>query len=88
MEITAGSTGGFKPMTVLNIGGGTWSYGKDVNFNTQNCYSNYYHPTVTHGSTVQVYNWEDKQVVDEGVWSYANITAGAAYTCKTYYAKY
>ncbi|AWW43211.1 lactococcin 972 family bacteriocin [Streptomyces cadmiisoli] len=88
VEFTADSTGGVTPMTVLDIGGGTWSYGKNLTTDGQYCYSNYYHPTVKHGSTVQVASWEDKQIVAKGLWSYANITAGAAYTCKTYYAKY
>ncbi|MFJ4271386.1 lactococcin 972 family bacteriocin [Streptomyces coelicoflavus] len=88
VEITASSTGGIKPMTVLNIGGGTWSYGNNVEFTNQTCYSNYYHPTVKHGSTVQVSRWEVKDVVSKGQWSYASKTTGSAYTCKTYYSKY
>ncbi|MFG3662588.1 lactococcin 972 family bacteriocin [Streptomyces sp. NPDC047706] len=88
MEFTAGSEGGVTPMTVLDIGGGTWSYGKNLTTDGQYCYSNYYHPTVKHGSTVQVSSYEDKSVVEKGLWSYANITHGAAYTCKTYYSKY
>ncbi|MFJ4928534.1 lactococcin 972 family bacteriocin [Streptomyces sp. NPDC088736] len=88
LEFTTGSTGEFTPMTVLDIGGGTWSYGKNLTTDGQYCYSNYYHPTVKHGSTVQVSSWEDKQIVAKGLTSFASITAGAAYTCKTYYSKY
>jgi hypothetical protein len=88
VEFTAGSTGGIRPKTVLEIGGGTWSYGKDLTTDGQYCYSNYYHPKVIHGSTVQLAGGENKAVAGKGKWSYANMTAGAAYTCKTYYAKY
>lgn len=87
-EFTTGTTGGITPQTVLQIGGGTWSYGKELTTDGQYCYSNYYHATVVHGSTVQVGAGEDKAVAGLGQWSYANLTAGAAYTCKTYYAKY
>jgi hypothetical protein len=88
VEFTAGSTGGIRPKTVLDIGGGTWSYGKDLTTDGQYCYSNYYHPKVMHGSTVELAGGSNKAVEAKGKWSYANMTAGAAYTCKTYYAKY
>ncbi|MFE7811059.1 lactococcin 972 family bacteriocin [Streptomyces sp. NPDC057433] len=88
MTITEGSTGEFTPLTVLEIGGGTWSYGKNLTTDGQYCYSNYYHSSVKHGSTVILAGVMDRKVVNAGKWSYANRTAGAAYTCETYYAKY
>lgn len=88
VTITEGSAGDFTPLTVLEIGGGTWSYGKNLTTDGQYCYSNYYHPTVQHGSTVKLAGSTNKAVAVAGKWSYANLTAGAAYTCETYYAKY
>ncbi|MFC9951403.1 lactococcin 972 family bacteriocin [Streptomyces prasinus] len=88
VKITEGSTGDFTAQTVLDIGGGTWSYGKNLISDGQFCYSNYYHPTVDHGSTVKVSKWTNKSAAAKGRWSYADITAGAAYVCETYYAKY
>lgn len=109
VTITEGSTGDFTPLTVLEIGGGTWSYGKNLTTDGpagggdpgpgggdpkkppqtgQYCYSNYYHPTVQHGSTVKLAGATNKAVAGVGKWSYANLTAGAIHTCETYYAKY
>ncbi|MFI8092660.1 lactococcin 972 family bacteriocin [Streptomyces sp. NPDC086080] len=48
------ATGDFTAQTVLNIGGGKWSYGKNYTTDGQYCYSNYYHPSVMHGSTVKL----------------------------------
>ncbi|MBD9733330.1 lactococcin 972 family bacteriocin [Streptomyces sp. H28] len=88
VEFRPGSHGAITPKTILNIGGGKWSYGKNLTTDGQYCYSNYYHPKVQHGSTVKVSKWTNKAVASKGKWSYANITAGAAYTCETFYAKY
>ncbi|MET9526595.1 lactococcin 972 family bacteriocin [Streptomyces coeruleorubidus] len=88
VKFTVGSTGGFKPQTVLDIGGGTWSYGKILNGDGQNCYSNYYHPKVMHGSTAKVSKQSQKAVEFAGKWAKASVTAGAALVCETYYAKY
>ncbi|MGW0544867.1 lactococcin 972 family bacteriocin [Streptomyces griseoincarnatus] len=88
VTITAGSTGGITPQTVLDIGGGTWSYGKILNGDGQNCYSNYYHPTVMHGSTAKVLQQTQKSVEGAGKWAKASVTSGALHVCETYYAKY
>ncbi|MGC5236324.1 lactococcin 972 family bacteriocin [Streptomyces albogriseolus] len=69
------------------MGGGKWSYGKELTTSGQYCYSNYYHPSVVHGSTVILVN-PVKAVAGPGKWSYANSTGGAMHTCQTFYAKY
>ncbi|MFF3879235.1 lactococcin 972 family bacteriocin [Streptomyces sp. NPDC001978] len=88
VEITNTSAGSITPQTVLNIGGGTWSYGSYLTTGGKYCYSNYYHGSVVHGSTAAMAGHSIKAVAGPGDYSYAHLTAGAAYTCSTYYAKY
>ncbi|MFG3035670.1 lactococcin 972 family bacteriocin [Streptomyces sp. NPDC048330] len=82
------SAGSITPMTVIEVGGGTWAYGWEARNDRKYCYSNYYHHDVNHGSTVRMAGSEVKGVAFAGQTSYANLTAGFAYTCSTYYAKY
>ncbi|URN15575.1 MULTISPECIES: lactococcin 972 family bacteriocin [Streptomyces] len=77
-----------RPLTVVQVGGGTWSYGWQARNDMKYCYSNYYHGGVTHGSTVNMVGRIVKDVKPAGQTSNANYTAGLAYTCYTYYAKY
>ncbi|QHY97090.1 Bacteriocin [Streptomyces sp. S4.7] len=80
--------GEFTPKTIIEVGGGTWSYGWEARNDQKYCYSNYYHRTVDHGSTVKIANGTVKAVAFAGQTSNANRSAGFAYTCETYYAKY
>lgn len=82
------SAGSVRPMTTIEAGGGQWSYGSYTVVGGQYCYSNYYHATAMHGSTVQMAGDSVKSVEAAGRTTYANITRGQAYTCKTYYSKY
>lgn len=82
------STGLVSPKTIVDAGGGKWSYGWYATTDGKYCYSNYYHGDVWHGSTVKIAGGSYKSVVAPGDYSNAHMTAGMAYTCYTYYAKY
>lgn len=70
--------------------GGKWCYGWYLTGSTATqkyCYSNYYHGTKTHKSSVTIANGSvSSGWVAKGDYSNANRTAGAAYMCNTYYA--
>lgn len=85
MNDSEGST--IKPMTIVSVGGGTWSYGWEARNDAKYCYSNYYHRSVGHGSTVNMAGYIIKGHADAGQTSNAHHTAGFAYTCYTYYSK-
>ncbi|WP_405501745.1 lactococcin 972 family bacteriocin [Streptomyces niveus] len=80
--------GSVTPKIIVEAGGGTWSYGWEARNDRKYCYSNYYHRTVNHGSTVKIAGGSVKAVAFPGETSNANRSAGFAYTCETYYAKY
>ncbi|MFC9842209.1 lactococcin 972 family bacteriocin [Streptomyces sp. NPDC060223] len=82
------SAGSISPMTIVEIGGGTWSYGWYLTADGKYCYSNYYHHDVMHGSTAELGGSSIKHVVVAGEYSNAHLTGGAGYTCNAYYAKY
>ncbi|MDR0951133.1 MAG: lactococcin 972 family bacteriocin [Candidatus Ancillula sp.] len=55
-----------------NVGGGTWKYNM-----TDIVYSDYYHPSVNHGSTACNWSKCDKQQWnDAGTWSHAQVGRG------------
>lgn len=86
-DLTARGT--LKPLTITNVGGGTWSYGWESRNNLKYCYSNYYHGSVAHGSSVKMAGTTAASGwVAAGDYSNANWTAGFAYTCSTYWTKY
>ncbi|MFD5510814.1 lactococcin 972 family bacteriocin [Streptomyces sp. NPDC127051] len=81
--------GAMKPMTITNVGGGTWSYGWEARDNFKYCYSNYYHGSVAHGSSVKMAGTTAASGwVAAGDYSNAHYSAGFAYTCSTYWTKY
>ncbi|MEV5594274.1 lactococcin 972 family bacteriocin [Streptomyces sp. NPDC052496] len=66
--------------TKVNVSGGTWDYGsKD-----DNVYSNYYHPTACHGSSVKGKYFASSGNTDKGLWSYASAEE-AMWGNETYY---
>ncbi|MGW5676038.1 lactococcin 972 family bacteriocin [Streptomyces sp. NPDC003860] len=76
------------PMTVKEVGGGTWSYGTAVTSSGyKRCYSNYIHPTVRHSATAVLASGTDKTWANAGVWANASVVAGHAYTCYAYWGK-
>ncbi|MFH9087698.1 lactococcin 972 family bacteriocin [Streptomyces sp. NPDC017673] len=74
------------PKTCIGASGGNWCYGYDLTTDGKYCYSNYYHPTEIHRSTVKIAGGSLTAGAYAGETSYAHMTAGAAYTCYTYYA--
>ncbi|MFJ4474835.1 lactococcin 972 family bacteriocin [Streptomyces xanthochromogenes] len=82
------SAGRMKPMTVEHPGGGDWYYGSEARNDHKYCYSNYYHPSVMHGSTAKLGNASNKSVVIAGQYSNANVTGKLWEDCSAYYAKY
>ncbi|WP_328740748.1 lactococcin 972 family bacteriocin [Streptomyces erythrochromogenes] len=82
------SANSVSPLSVVQAGGGTWSYGWQARDNRKYCYSNYYHGSVKHSSTVNIAGIIVKDTKPAGQTTNANHTAGLAYTCYTYYAKY
>ncbi|MFG2359709.1 lactococcin 972 family bacteriocin [Streptomyces sp. NPDC048521] len=42
------------PQACINASGGNWCYGYNLTANGKYCYSNYYHPTKMHHSTVKI----------------------------------
>ncbi|MEU3406439.1 lactococcin 972 family bacteriocin [Streptomyces sp. NPDC006670] len=85
---SAKSSVAMSPTTIVEVGGGTWSYGWQARDNYKYCYSNYYHGDVEHGSTVNMAGRIVRDIKPAGQTSNANYQAGLAYTCYTYYAKY
>ncbi|MFD8260180.1 lactococcin 972 family bacteriocin [Streptomyces griseoluteus] len=66
--------------------GGNWCYGYDLTTDGKYCYSNYSRPTHKHHSSVVIAGGENSAYVFAGQTAYAHRTAGAAYTCGTYYS--
>ncbi|MFF9496341.1 lactococcin 972 family bacteriocin [Streptomyces flaveolus] len=77
------------PMTVKEVGGGTWSYGTSISSTgLKLCYSNYVHPDQYHSSSAVIASATAKDYADAGAWSRASVSNGHAYTCYAYWAKY
>ncbi|MFJ7585872.1 lactococcin 972 family bacteriocin [Streptomyces sp. NPDC097617] len=71
--------------------GGTWCYGwypREVSPGVihKYCYSNYYQGTRGHSSTVKLAGDTRRVWAAAGGTTNANLTAGLAYTCSTYYS--
>ncbi len=69
--------------------GGTWCYGwysTGLTPPQKFCYSNYLQYTMSHSSTVKMAGTTSKGYAAAGDVSEANVTAGFAYTCSTYYS--
>ncbi|MFD6045930.1 lactococcin 972 family bacteriocin [Streptomyces koyangensis] len=69
--------------------GGKWCYGWYLTEagTKKYCYSNYYHGTKTHKSSVTIGNGSSSSGwVGKGEYANANRTVGMTYVCKTYYA--
>lgn len=63
----AGGAAGVASAATVNIGGGTWTYGVGANV-----YSNYYHGSVCHGSSVQGRYYASSGNTRAGVWARAS----------------
>ncbi|MGW4685461.1 lactococcin 972 family bacteriocin [Streptomyces sp. NPDC004244] len=88
------STGSFGPQSQACLSpssGGNWCYGwqaREVSPGVVNkyCYSNYFHQTKGHSSTVKLAGNTRRAWAAARNTSNANLTAGLAYTCSTYYS--
>lgn len=77
------------PLTVKEVGGGTWDYGSSIRLNGKKaCWSYYYHPSVLHGSTASMSDLSDAEVADAGGTSYAYVTKYTTATCYAYWRTY
>ncbi|MFE2877365.1 lactococcin 972 family bacteriocin [Streptomyces roseus] len=91
---TNAPAGSFSPLSQACLNpssGGTWCYGwyaREVSPGVVNkyCYSNYAHETKGHASTVKLAGDTRRVHAAAGDVSNANLTAGLAYTCSTYYS--
>ncbi|GGR81231.1 hypothetical protein GCM10010252_19690 [Streptomyces aureoverticillatus] len=70
-----------------DVGGGTWTYGYKLTSGGKKCFSYYFHGSKYHSSTAKIADGKDVDVEQPGRTSKANLTAGAAYTCYTYWSK-
>jgi hypothetical protein len=77
--------GGISISACSSTGGGTWCQGTSANGLLKRCYSNYVHPNNYHSSTASMASQVDKRYNSAGYWSEAQVTAGWAYTCYTYW---
>ncbi|MFE7579200.1 lactococcin 972 family bacteriocin [Streptomyces sp. NPDC057521] len=87
------SAGTVRPLSeaCVNASGGDWCYGwytTEVSTGVfhKYCYSNYYHYTKGHSSTVKIAGATKKDWAAANSTSNAHLTAGFAYTCSTYYS--
>ncbi|MBT3074573.1 lactococcin 972 family bacteriocin [Streptomyces sp. CYG20] len=81
------SSGTVRPMSeaCVNASGGKWCYGWYGVSNGKHCYSNYYHYTKYHDSSVKIGKGSLKAAAKPNQTSQASLEAGLAYTCYTYY---
>ncbi|MFJ4814320.1 lactococcin 972 family bacteriocin [Streptomyces sp. NPDC088801] len=70
----------------IGASGGNWCYGYNLTSDGKYCYSNYYHGTKFHHSTVKIGSQEGSGYAAPGKTSYANRTGGGAYTCQSFYS--
>lgn len=72
--------------TTKGVGGGTWTYGTEMVSGGKRCYSYYFHGSKSHGATAVIAGGTTKAVEFAGRTAKASRTAGAAYTCQTYWS--
>lgn len=82
-----GSAASVHANTIVNVGGGKWSYGWNVVANGKDCYSNYFHHAVGHSSTAKIAGGSDYDWSRANQTSSAHITGGGRYTCSAYWSK-
>ncbi|MGC8628124.1 MAG: lactococcin 972 family bacteriocin [Acidimicrobiales bacterium] len=69
---TSGAVGlgtGAVPLTIVNVGGGTWDYGVNYRIIAKTVYSNYIHPTKVHSATSICGSATDTDVEAPNVWA-------------------
>ncbi|MFJ3876728.1 lactococcin 972 family bacteriocin [Streptomyces sp. NPDC090077] len=91
MDAATASFGPQSQACISPSSGGTWCYGwsaREVSPGVVNkyCYSNYLHGSKGHSSTVKLAGDTRRAWAPAGGTSNANLTAGLAYTCSSYYS--
>ncbi|MEV1052479.1 lactococcin 972 family bacteriocin [Streptomyces sp. NPDC049887] len=91
MDASADSVGALSEACVNPSSGGTWCYGwytTEVSPGVfhKRCYSNYYHLTKGHSSTVKIAGGTHRAWAAARSTSQASLTGGHGYTCYTYYS--
>ncbi|MFJ5778562.1 lactococcin 972 family bacteriocin [Streptomyces sp. NPDC093094] len=76
------------PLDVVQVGGGTWSYGTEVDGLLKGCHSHYTHPSLYHSAMAITGDASDRQYADAGAWAKARGSAGFGFTCYVYWATY
>lgn len=74
------------PATTVDAGGGSWTYGTELVTGGKLCYSYYFHGSKQHHSTATIAGASNSYYAAAGKTSYAEKTAGAAYTCYAYWS--
>lgn len=81
------SAGSFTALGCIGASGGTWCYGSELTTDGKYCYSNYYHASKSHKSTVKIGGTTfSSGWVEAGRYAYAQWTGGGAQVCYTYYS--
>ncbi|MCQ4044660.1 lactococcin 972 family bacteriocin [Streptantibioticus rubrisoli] len=76
-------------MDVINVGGGTWSYGSGTDSSGWKlCYSDYENPSSSHSATAVLGNANDKEYANAGSWANANVDGNWGSTCHAYWSNY
>ena len=87
--ITGTTGGGVHPLTVQNVGGGTWNYGSQFTiFPGKTCWSNYVHNGKYHSATTIMGNVNQRIYANAGNWADSGASGGIIYTCYAYWATY
>lgn len=71
------------PATVVNVGGGTWNYGRSGS----HCWSHYVHPARRHSATAIKGSTNRKIYASAGTWANSDIYGGSG-TCYAYWNTY
>ncbi|POX44757.1 lactococcin 972 family bacteriocin [Streptomyces sp. Ru72] len=69
-----------------DVGGGSWTYGWELTTGGKRCFSYYFHGSKMHHATAKIANAENKAYAFAKQTAKASTTAGAAYTCYTYWS--
>ena len=85
---TSGSTKQLKGYTVTSAGGGVWDFGSYLTaFGQKVCYSNYYHPSLWHGSTAIMSGQPSRSDVPARITSHAQVARYTFDTCYVYWRR-
>ncbi|MDX3584229.1 lactococcin 972 family bacteriocin [Streptomyces europaeiscabiei] len=76
-----------KPQTIVEVGGGTWSFGWNAVAGGKDCYSNYFHHAVGHSATVKIAGGSKRAWARANLTASAHLTGGGAYTCQAFWSK-